>query len=197
MSQPIINFGNGWRLVILYHHTWSAKNDLKKNHYSFFCFVFLFSFFFVVSTVPADSLASWNSGTYAIQWSQRGPVPGLTGNLAKTGCSCVGAHFCQTASFNSMSPSDHNAIMPQFMIYLGHKWFKWWLVAWGPLTFNLLRPSGGYMRHWPESSLVWVMAWRLFGTKPLPEPMLTYCQVDPWTNAILSQPQCVKWTDVD
>ena len=24
------------------------------------------------------------------------------------------------------------------------------------------------------------MACRLFGTKPLPEPMLTYCQLDPW-----------------
>ena len=24
-----------------------------------------------------------------------------------------------------------------------------------------------------------VMAWRLFGAKPLPEPMLTYCQLDP------------------
>ena len=23
------------------------------------------------------------------------------------------------------------------------------------------------------------MAWRLFGTKPLHEPMLTYCQLDP------------------
>ena len=24
------------------------------------------------------------------------------------------------------------------------------------------------------------MAWRLFGAKPLPEPMLSYCQLDPW-----------------
>ena len=30
-----------------------------------------------------------------------------------------------------------------------------------------------------ESSLVPVMAWHLLGAKPLPEPMLTYCQWDP------------------
>ena len=33
--------------------------------------------------------------------------------------------------------------------------------------------------HWTGSSLVEVMAWHLFGAKPLPEPMMTYCQLDP------------------
>ena len=34
------------------------------------------------------------------------------------------------------------------------------------------------MRQRPGSSLVQVMACRLFGVKPLPEPMLAYCQLD-------------------
>ena len=36
------------------------------------------------------------------------------------------------------------------------------------------------MHHWTGSSLVQVMACRLFGAKPLPEPMLTYCQFVPF-----------------
>ena len=40
--------------------------------------------------------------------------------------------------------------------------------------------SAAYM-HWSTwSPLVQVMACRLFGTKPLPEPMLTYSQLDSW-----------------
>ena len=34
------------------------------------------------------------------------------------------------------------------------------------------------MRQWTGSGLVQVMACRLFGAKPLPEPMLAYCQLD-------------------
>ena len=45
---------------------------------------------------------------------------------------------------------------------------------------NSSPPSAAYMRQWTESSLVQVMACRLFGTKPLPEPMLAYCQLDSW-----------------
>ena len=36
-----------------------------------------------------------------------------------------------------------------------------------------------YMRQWTGSSLVQIMACRLFGAKPLPQPMLTYYQLDP------------------
>ena len=38
----------------------------------------------------------------------------------------------------------------------------------------------GYMRQWIGSALVRVMACHLFGAKPLPEPMLVYCQLDSW-----------------
>ena len=43
-------------------------------------------------------------------------------------------------------------------------------------------PSAACMRQWTGSSLVQVMACRLFGAKPLPEPMLSYCQLDSWEH---------------
>ena len=36
------------------------------------------------------------------------------------------------------------------------------------------------MRQWTGSALVQVMAWRLFGAKPLHEPVLAYCQLHSW-----------------
>ena len=42
---------------------------------------------------------------------------------------------------------------------------------------NSMQPGDAYMRHWTGSSLVQEMACHLFGTKPSPEPMLTYCQI--------------------
>ena len=41
-------------------------------------------------------------------------------------------------------------------------------------------PSAAYMRQCTWLSLVQVVACRLFGAKPLPEPMLLICQSDPW-----------------
>ena len=48
--------------------------------------------------------------------------------------------------------------------------------------FNTSPPSAAYMRQWtgPAPALVQVMACRLFGAKPLPEPMLAFCQLDSW-----------------
>ena len=45
-------------------------------------------------------------------------------------------------------------------------------------TFNSSPPSVAYMRQWIGPTLVQIMAFRLFGDKPLPEPMLLYCQLD-------------------
>ena len=36
------------------------------------------------------------------------------------------------------------------------------------------------MHQWTGSTLIQVMACRLFGAKPLPEPVLAYCQLDSW-----------------
>ena len=45
---------------------------------------------------------------------------------------------------------------------------------------NSSTPSVAYMLQWIGSALVQIMACRLFGAKPLPEPMLTYCQLNHW-----------------
>ena len=47
---------------------------------------------------------------------------------------------------------------------------------------NSLRPRDAYMRHQSRPSLVQIMACRLCGTKPLSEPMLDYCKLDPWEH---------------
>ena len=44
---------------------------------------------------------------------------------------------------------------------------------------NSLRPSDAYMRRQPRPALVQILACRLFGAKPLPEPMLEYLKWDP------------------
>ena len=45
--------------------------------------------------------------------------------------------------------------------------------------FNSSPPGAAYMRQWTGSALVQIMACRLVGAKPLPGPMLEYCQLDP------------------
>ena len=42
---------------------------------------------------------------------------------------------------------------------------------------NSPRPGDAYMRQCNKLSLVQIMACRLFGAKPLSEPVLTYCQL--------------------
>ena len=44
---------------------------------------------------------------------------------------------------------------------------------------NSSPPNGAFMRQWTGSALVQVMTCRLFGAKPLPQPILPYCQLDP------------------
>ena len=46
------------------------------------------------------------------------------------------------------------------------------------LHVNSSHPSAAYMRERTGSPLVHVVACRLFGAKPLPEPLLAYCQPD-------------------
>ena len=45
---------------------------------------------------------------------------------------------------------------------------------------NISRPSGTYMRHQIELSLVRINACRLFSAKLISEPITTYRQVDPY-----------------
>ena len=50
------------------------------------------------------------------------------------------------------------------------------------LPFNSSPPSTAYMRQGTWSTLVQEMAGRLVGAKPLPEPMMNYCQLDHWEH---------------
>ena len=47
-------------------------------------------------------------------------------------------------------------------------------------SINASPPSSAYMRLCTGPSLFQVMAWRRIGAKPLPEPILAYCQLDSW-----------------
>ena len=46
------------------------------------------------------------------------------------------------------------------------------------LLVNSSPVSAAYMRQWTGSSLIQMVACCLFGTEPLAEPILTYCQLD-------------------
>ena len=62
-------------------------------------------------------------------------------------------------------------------------------------VFNSLRPSDAYMRHQPRPSLVQIMACCLIVAKPLPEPMLVYCQIGSLgTNKL--QSDCIQNSNI-
>ena len=46
--------------------------------------------------------------------------------------------------------------------------------------FNSSPPNAAYGHQWIGSALVQIMACRLLGAKPLSQPMLGYCQLDPY-----------------
>ena len=78
----------------------------------------------------------------------------------------------------------HSACATHNLAYLlrGHC-YRHVIVAshWTMITtlLNSLKRSDTYMRHWNKPSLVQIIACRLFGAKPLPEPLLFYCKLDP------------------
>ena len=48
------------------------------------------------------------------------------------------------------------------------------------LRVNSSPPRSAYMHQWTRSPLIQLMVCRLFSAKPLPEPMLLYCQLASW-----------------
>ena len=54
-----------------------------------------------------------------------------------------------------------------------------------PQWVNSSLRSAAYMPQWTGPASVKVMACRLFSAKPLPEPMLAYCQLDCWEQISL------------
>ena len=69
---------------------------------------------------------------------------------------------------------------PEYHFHTGGFHSLWISVPLLALSVNPLRPSDPLMRRQTSSTLVQIMACRLFGAKPLSKPMLTYCQLEPW-----------------
>ena len=59
------------------------------------------------------------------------------------------------------------------------KWFQE-IISLCHSVVNSSSPCAAYIHQWSGSTLVQVLACRLYGAKPLPEPMLAYCQLDSW-----------------
>ena len=53
-------------------------------------------------------------------------------------------------------------------------WLQYWCAS---VWYNSSPPSAACMRQWTRQASVQIMACRLFGAKPLPKPMLTFCQL--------------------
>ena len=68
-------------------------------------------------------------------------------------------------------------MLTQFYVTIWHHSPQW---------VNSSPPICAYMHQWTGPALVQVMACHLFGDKPLPEPMLSYCQLDSWEQISLN-----------
>ena len=67
-------------------------------------------------------------------------------------------------------------------LYVFPYWQGWCssdILMFSCMVINSSPPSDACMHQWTGSAMVQVMTCRLFGVKPLPEPMLIYCQLDP------------------
>ena len=97
---------------------------------------------------------------------------------------------------------DHELIFFQIMAWW-HQATKHYLMQCWPMSLmscgvtgtqwvNSSPPSVACMHQWTGSALVQIMACRLFGAKPLPEPVLTYCQLVPWEQTSMNYNQNTK-----
>ena len=53
-------------------------------------------------------------------------------------------------------------------------------------TFNPVKLIDAYTYQWNKQALVQTMACRLFGTKLLSEPVLSYCYLDTWEQILVN-----------
>ena len=114
----------------------------------FFCFVFLISYHIMTLHNP---LMGMSQLTHVAIWIMGRYKQSLfiTDEMSPNRACRVDAKFCQLGQLSSNH--DHNNSSPH---------------------------SGAYMRQWTGSALLQAMARRLLDAKPLPEPMLTYCQLN-------------------
>ena len=80
-----------------------------------------------------------------------------------------------TGSENGLAPNKRQAI-----IWTSNGLVDWCIYALASIDvlINSSPPSAAYMRQWTGSAFIHVMAWHMFGAKPLPVPKLTYSQLD-------------------
>ena len=68
------------------------------------------------------------------------------------------------------------------IVSLGHNGFE--VTQWN-IPVNSFPSSVAYMCQWTGSALVQIMACHLFGAKPLPDPILTYCLLEPQEQTLV------------
>ena len=75
------------------------------------------------------------------------------------------------------------------------KCLQWLVVARNNLnTLAHLRFDTTCMHQWTYSSLLCVKDWCLFGSKPLPKPVLTFCQLGPYEQNLMTFLIWTTWT---
>ena len=98
-------------------------------------------------------------------------------NLHSPGCNILCNIACSFYSFITLTTSTDSAVR------LAH--LSGYQVCFKvngqshDFPFNSSPPSAAYMRQWTVSILVQVMACRLFGAKPLPQPILAFLSIGP------------------
>ena len=105
-------------------------------------------------------------------WSSHKQADGQGHYWDKTSnCDQISLHL---VSFGITMASNiwRRSLEPRWASGTGHLRLRAWAYTSSP-------PSAAYIRQWPGSALVQVMACRLSGAKPLPEPVLTYHQLNP------------------
>ena len=95
---------------------------------------------------------------------------------------CRTSHICDSGSFGNQQHAPFekrfNGESETYLVRWAEfsdariREYTWWVVNSSP-------PSAAYVRQWTGSALVQIMACCLFVAKPLSEPMLGYCQMDP------------------
>ena len=170
----------------------------QANHCLFTCWIHI-----VTVNIPSTNASWW--GIASTQWMR----PWQNGRHSAHDDVIKWKHFPRYWPFEILkciflSESVRIWFKPNLSFCLStmcHYWFGQWL--WSPLAvqshhqnqwwpnspmhaYGVTRhlyvnstPSAAYMRQWVRSAFVQIRVWRLFGAKPLSQPKLGYCQLDP------------------
>ena len=95
--------------------------------------------------------------------------------------------FKQTCKTASTVTEGNYLILRMFTSPFCHVVIIWIWTNCTQILVNSLRPSDAYMCQWTRPSLIQIMACRLTGAKPLSEPMMGYCLLDPWGRTNFSE----------